>query len=129
MVSLSRIHISAPTADQPIFVQFALQEACAVTGYALGAANDEPTRDPADWTLYGSADGQEWTPLDSRSGETFSGRQEMRKFTLGESEPYRYFRLEVTANAGAPLLQFSELRLTGLLPGCATPYILSLIHI
>lgn len=118
------VSTAAPTADQPIFVQFALQEACAVTGYVLGAANDEPTRDPADWTLYGSADGQEWTPLDSRSGETFSGRQETRKFTLGESDTYRYFRLEITANAGAPLLQFSELRLTGLLPGCATPYIL-----
>ncbi|WP_211303100.1 GH92 family glycosyl hydrolase [Allonocardiopsis opalescens] len=92
------------------WVTFEFAEPVAVRRYALTSANDAPDRDPADWTLSGSADGQQWTELDARSGEEFAERFETRVFDTGGDDAYRFYRLDVTANAGAPLLQLAELQ-------------------
>src|SRR5204863_413040 len=47
------------------WLQFKLAAPRTVVTYALTSANDEPGRDPQDWTLSGSPDGATWTPLDS----------------------------------------------------------------
>lgn len=36
------------------------------TSYAYATGNDEPSRDPVGWTLFGSIDGSNWFALDSR---------------------------------------------------------------
>ncbi|TVT54956.1 glycoside hydrolase family 92 protein [Amycolatopsis rhizosphaerae] len=93
------------------WVQFALTEPTAITHYAVTSANDAPTRDPKDWTLQGSADGQTWTTIDQESGQSFPNRFQTLNFRLAAPATYRYYRMNITANSGAPLLQFSELLL------------------
>ncbi|USQ84016.1 GH92 family glycosyl hydrolase [Streptomyces phaeoluteigriseus] len=92
------------------WVEFDLPEPAAVTMYALTSANDAAERDPADWTLKGSADGTDWTTLDSRAGETFDKRLQTKTYTLGAPASYRHFRLEVTRNHGAGILQLADVR-------------------
>jgi hypothetical protein len=67
--------------------------------------------DPADWTLLGSNDGNKWTKLDSRSGETFQWRDQTRPFAVSRSGSFTYFRLSVTRTVGASRLNLAELEL------------------
>jgi type 1 glutamine amidotransferase len=88
-----------------------LAEPAVVTQYALGSANDAPSRDPRDWTLQGSHDGESWTDLDSRSGETFPERFQIKDYEFANTEAYEYYRLDITANNGSGLTQLAELQL------------------
>ncbi|WP_031079754.1 GH92 family glycosyl hydrolase [Streptomyces sp. NRRL S-118] len=87
----------SPTA----WVEFDLEEPVAVARYALTSANDHAPRDPADWTLKGSADGSRWTVLDTRAGQSFARRFETRTYDVDRAAPYRHYRLEITRNNGA----------------------------
>jgi glucose/arabinose dehydrogenase/type 1 glutamine amidotransferase len=93
------------------WVSFELAEPTVVDHYALTSANDSPGRDPQDWTLQGSNDGQSWTDLDTRTGQKFSDRFLTQEFRFDNSEAYRHYRLDITANAGEPLVQLAELAL------------------
>jgi type 1 glutamine amidotransferase len=86
-----------------------LGQPVAVNRYALTSANDFPGRDPRDWTLQGSTDGTNWTDLDTRAGETFPQRFQTKQYSFTNSQAYQYYRLNVNANSGEPLLQLAEL--------------------
>ncbi|WP_377267189.1 ThuA domain-containing protein [Peterkaempfera sp. SMS 1(5)a] len=88
-----------------------LAKPVAVAQYALTSANDFPGRDPKDWTLQGSTDGNDWKTLDTQTGQTFPDRFQTRQFTVANSQAYQYYRLNITANSGEPLIQLAELRL------------------
>ncbi|NEE04388.1 DUF1080 domain-containing protein [Phytoactinopolyspora halotolerans] len=88
-----------------------LAEPAAVSQYALASANDFAGRDPQDWTLQGSPDGENWTDLDSRSGEDFPERFQTKDYRFENDTEYEYYRLDITANAGDPLTQLAELQL------------------
>jgi hypothetical protein len=94
------------------WVRFELAEPVAVVRYALTSANDAPGRDPRDWTVQGSQDGQAWTTLDSRTGQVFTERFQTRVYELQNATAYRYYRLDVTANSGDPILQLAEVQLS-----------------
>ncbi len=67
-----------------------------LTAYALTAANDEPGRDPRDWTLLGSNDGgKTWAELDRRVNQTFTERFQRRVFQLTNPAVCRIYRLQV----------------------------------
>ncbi|GAA0601885.1 GH92 family glycosyl hydrolase [Kutzneria viridogrisea] len=93
------------------WVQFKLSEPVAVVRYGLISANDAPERDPKDWTLKASQDGQNWTALDTRSGEQFTGRQQTKTYQLGNTTAYQYYRLDITLNNGGPIDQLAEVQL------------------
>ncbi|MGM9646689.1 MAG: GH92 family glycosyl hydrolase [Eubacteriales bacterium] len=98
------IDLSEISTSSPVVMIFGLSAPCKVEGYRLTTANDAELRDPKNWKLYGSADGEDWTLIDSRSGEKFSGRKQTGTFTLETPTPeYSYFKLEVTAVAGRDL--------------------------
>ena len=101
------------------WVQAQLRAPRTVTNYALTSANDVPERDPKDWTLQGSADGTTWTTLDTRTGQTFSGRGVTLGFEVADPQPYLFYRLTVTANGGAPIVQLAEVELAD--PAVPTP--------
>ncbi|WP_335965036.1 discoidin domain-containing protein [Galbibacter sp. PAP.153] len=82
-----------------------------VTQYALTSGNDAPDRDPVDWELLGSMDGNTWDVLDSRNGEAFSERNQTRTFMVSNTTPYLFYRINITANNGSDALQLSEWRL------------------
>jgi predicted alpha-1,2-mannosidase len=82
------------------WLQYGLTGDVTVKKYALTSANDSPGRDPKDFQLQGSADGSTWTTVDSRSGQTFSGRFKTDLYDVATPAAYRYYRLNVTANSG-----------------------------
>ena len=85
-----------------------------LTEYTLTSANDFPGRDPGSWTLSGSNDGNNWTTLDNRTNETFANRFEKRSFTVSNSAPFSYYRLNMTArNTSLNIVQVAEMELFG----------------
>ena len=90
-----------------------------VDQYALTSGNDEPGRDPADWQLQGSNDGSSWTTVDSQTGQTFEKRGQTRVYSVTDPQPYTLYRLNVTKNGGADIVQLGELELAD--PSVATP--------
>jgi PKD repeat protein/glucose/arabinose dehydrogenase/type 1 glutamine amidotransferase len=93
------------------WVAYQMAAPTTATSYALTSANDEPGRDPKDWTLQGSANGQTWTDVDRRTGQTFGDRFQVRRFSITGGAEYRYYRLNITANNGATIVQLADLRL------------------
>jgi OAA-family lectin sugar binding domain len=97
-------------------LDFTLGRAAAVGYYELTSANDFAERDPGDWTLSGSPDGQTWTVLDTRSGEAFAARRQSRVFRIRRSDQaaYRHYRLDISRSAGrAGELQLARVRFFG----------------
>src|SRR6185369_9759514 len=92
------------------WAQVKLAQPVAVVHYALSSANDEPGRDPKDWTLQGSQDGQTWTTLDTQTGQKFSARHQTKEYRFANTQAYLYYRLDVSRNAGADILQLAELQ-------------------
>ncbi|KAA2259412.1 glycoside hydrolase family 92 protein [Solihabitans fulvus] len=93
------------------WAQFKLSEPVAIARYALSSANDAPERDPKNWTIKGSADGQNWTTLDTQTGQTFDSRQQTKKYEVPNTTAYLYYRLDITLNNGGPILQLADVHL------------------
>ncbi|OLB77055.1 MAG: alpha-mannosidase [Actinobacteria bacterium 13_2_20CM_2_71_6] len=91
---------------------FKLPQPVAAVHYTLTSANDAPERDPRDWTLQGSTDGTTWTTLDTRTGQTFTDRGQNKDYGFTNSTAYQFYRLDITANGGAPLIQLAEVALS-----------------
>ncbi|MFJ8198262.1 ThuA domain-containing protein [Streptomyces sp. NPDC096152] len=107
-------------AHQPTgWVTAKMDHAVAVAQYALTSANDYPGRDPKDWNLQGSQDGNTWKTLDTQTGQNFPDRFETKQYKFANTTAYQYYRLNVTANSGEPLTQLAELRLFGADPAPA----------
>ena len=100
-----------PSANAPVVVTFAFAEAKTVRVYAITSANDEPTRDPNTWTLYGSNDGSSFEKIDYQYGQSFTLRSQTKYYTVKEPEAYRYYKFEITRNGGANMTQLADLRL------------------
>ncbi|MEW2521136.1 GH92 family glycosyl hydrolase [Actinacidiphila alni] len=94
------------------WVQYKLSADVTVKKYALTAANDSPERDPKDFTLQGSANGTDWTTVDTRSGVKFAGRFKSNIYEVADPGAYRYYRLNVTANTSGDIVQLADLILS-----------------
>ncbi len=82
-----------------------------VTAYTIMTANDNPGRDPKDWKLLGSTDGETWAEVDSREGENFVGRFEKRLYEVKTPGEYSAYRLDISQNHGDVSHQLSSLEL------------------
>ncbi|WP_353945315.1 GH92 family glycosyl hydrolase [Streptomyces sp. HUAS MG91] len=95
------------------WVEYDLDTPLKITNYVLTSANDHDERDPKDWVLKGSADGKDWTTLDSRTGESFDKRFQTKKYELEKPAEYAHFRVEFTKNNGAgDATQLADLQLS-----------------
>ncbi|KOV68240.1 alpha-mannosidase [Streptomyces sp. AS58] len=94
------------------WVEFDLDKPSKVVTYAITSANDHDERDPVDWTLKGSTDGQDWKTLDTRSGESFAERFQTKTYDIpaDAAAEYRHFRLDVTRNKGGGILQIADVQ-------------------
>ncbi|MDP6545208.1 MAG: discoidin domain-containing protein [Phycisphaerae bacterium] len=88
-----------------------------VETYAITSADDKSARDPKDWTLQGSKDGKKWDVLDKRTGEKFALRHQRRQFKAAKPGNYVYYRLDITKNNGADMLQVAEIEFLAANPG------------
>ena len=90
------------------WAQYDLTEPQPMAQYTLTSGNDAADRDPRDFRVQGSNDGETWTTLDERTGETFDGRGATRVFDLEQpSEPYLHYRFDVLANQSGGLVQLA----------------------
>jgi hypothetical protein len=64
--------------------------------YTLTSGSGAATEDPGDWVLKGSDDGQTWSVLDRRAGESFRWRSQTRPFQVSDPGAYRHYRIEFT---------------------------------
>lgn len=94
----------------PFWMTLQFDEAKTINVYTLTSGNDAPGRDPRDWQLLGSNDGENWELLDERNGQDFNGRNLTREFYFSNDTAYTYYRLDVTSNNGGGLFQMSEWR-------------------
>ncbi|SDJ98173.1 GH92 family glycosyl hydrolase [Sediminibacillus albus] len=83
-----------------------------VIKYAFTSANDAPGRDPQNWTVYGSNDGEDWTELDVRTDQEFEDRFQRKVFEFENDEAYTLYRFDITKNAGDGLTQLAEIALS-----------------
>ncbi|HEX8870733.1 MAG TPA: discoidin domain-containing protein, partial [Lentzea sp.] len=86
--------------------------------YTISSANDEPERDPKDWTLQGSNNGTDWTVLDTRKDESFAERFQTKAYDIATPASYQHYKLDITANHGTDIVQIAEVELSD---GSTTP--------
>jgi len=92
-------------------VEFEFAEPTVVDAYVFTSADDEPDRDPADWTVRGSVDGRLWRNLDTRSGQpSISGRHASRTYGIAAPGAFRYYRIDFRGTSGSPELQLGGVR-------------------
>ncbi|HEY3545662.1 MAG TPA: GH92 family glycosyl hydrolase [Propionicimonas sp.] len=90
------------------WVAYRLAQPATVVKYSLTSGNDAPGRDPKDFTVQGSNDGTQWTDLDRRTGQSFSGRGATNVYSFTNTAPYGYYRLNITANSGDSIVQLAD---------------------
>jgi len=101
--------------------KFADMKQYVVTSYAITSGNDADGRDPDNWTLQGSNDGQTWNILDTKTAAatSWTGRRQRVLFDLsGNATAYRMYKLDITKarNPSLNMLQLSELELLAAAP-------------
>lgn len=115
-VAASFVSTEAGTTTGIITVDLGEDNEHIVTGYNLlqqFAANFHP-RMPKNWTFDGSNDNSNWTTLDTQSNITTWVYNSMKEFAFSNSDAYRYYRLNITANNGhATLLCIGAIQLLG----------------
>jgi peptidoglycan/xylan/chitin deacetylase (PgdA/CDA1 family) len=119
----------APTTGAPLSTvyDFAGSDSYVVTSYKITTGNDQPTRDPRDWTLQGcqgscsAGSDTGWVTLDTRTNEFASAaRGQTNTYTFTNATAYQQFRLRMTANRGAvDRLQVAEIQLFGAPGSCS----------
>ena len=105
---------AVPTAEAPAWLTLQFAEAQAVSVLSITSANDAPDRDPENFNLQASNDGESWLTLGQWAGVSFEGRFTAQDFAFNNSLPYRYYRLNITKNKGdTNLMQLAEIQLFG----------------
>ena len=107
------------------YIIFSASERILLTGYSIVTGNDNASnsgRNPQSWAIYGCNDAsayrgsESWVLIDEVTNDTKLEDLNYKRFdfTLSNplSEKYQYFKMEITATKGAPVLQMSELILT-----------------
>lgn len=85
-----------------------------VARYALTSANDVPARDPRNWTLSGSNDGETWTVVDTQAlAGPFESRRQTKDFSVAHPGAFGQYRFEFATVPGVSHFQVSEIALAG----------------
>ena len=102
------------TGNRQTWIKFITNNPQIVKRYTLVSGNDAPERDPKDWNLEASTDGENWVILDERRNMAFGGRNAESRFDVDNDTMYQYYRLNILNNNGSNLFQLSEWTLYGL---------------
>ena len=100
------------------YVMFRTDTPVTVSAYALWSANDTANhqgRNPKCWTLWGSADGENWTAIDRvYDGQMNTANYTSSAYAAGASVPgCSYFVLVVHSTVDGTTMQLSEMQLFG----------------
>lgn len=91
--------------------QFEFYQPQVINGYSMTSGNDAPERDPENWVVEGSNDGEEWEEIDQRNGERFDSRRLSRTFLFHNNKSYKFYRFKMTKLLSGSNFQMSEFRL------------------
>ncbi len=97
--------------DGKAYVTVSLGAPASATFYTLSSSNDNDARDPREWALYGSADGQTWKELDRQKDQAFGARFHLKGYAVKQPEAFRHYKLEILAHGGDKDMQFSRFAL------------------
>ncbi|MFT7642506.1 MAG: cytochrome c551/c552, partial [Pirellulaceae bacterium] len=89
-----------------------LNKSTIVTGLTISSANDSPERDPAEYILEGSNDGENFSKIDSQAIPPYTDRFQAQTFNFNNETEYSRYRLTISKvqNAGTNCTQFSEVQ-------------------
>lgn len=96
------------------WAQLSFESPKVVEAYTMTSANDQEPRDPKNWRLQGSNDGNSWTDLNVQSDIIFTAFKQTKRFEFDNDTPYRYYRLRIEALRSNPIgsiFQLAEWRL------------------
>lgn len=98
-------------AGKPEYViEWDYSKAFATKSYTITTGNDSQGRDPKNWTLSASVDGDSFETIDTVTDFALPGRQQKATFELDQPGTYRYFKLTVTSLFGTnQAIQMSEI--------------------
>lgn len=82
-----------------------------MNGYIFTSGNDSPERDPQDWTIEGSMDGENWVIIDKRDGEEFEKRIFSKTYQFDNQTAFMSYRFNITKLKSGSNFQMGELRL------------------
>jgi len=83
-----------------------------IGAYTFTSANDANQRDPKEWELLGSNDGEEWNVVDSRQNQVFENRLMTKRLNITYPVPYIYYLLTIKSIVGGTnLFQMAEWRM------------------
>jgi sugar phosphate isomerase/epimerase len=99
--------------DGKAFLTCSLAAPAAAAFYTLSSSNDNDSRDPREWALYGSADGQTWKELDRQKDQSFGERFHLKGYAVKQPEAFQHYKLEILAHGGDKDMQFSRFALYG----------------
>jgi hypothetical protein len=94
-------------------VQIVLNASRTITNYSVTSGNDSPERDPKNWALQGSNDGNAWTTVDTRMDQTFANRFQSVTYTVATPGAFTRYRLAITAVNNGNDTQIGEIMLFG----------------
>jgi hypothetical protein len=96
------------------WMQWRLDRAFGITDYVLTMANDAQGRDPRDWVILASNDGQTWVEIDRQTDWNPPGRTVRHSrwtFEVPPTDAFYYWRMFVTANhGGGGIFQMQQLQ-------------------
>ena len=72
-----------------------------ITDYALTSASDAANRDPKNFAIEASNDGDTWVTLDTQENQAFAARQIEKTYSITPTTAYSRYRLTVSANLDA----------------------------
>lgn len=83
-----------------------------LTEYTLTNGYGGTPRDPQEWELSGSVDGETWVTIDAKARQYFAGRQWAKSLRVRPAEAFNRYRLKVVSNPGGGQLDLAEVGLT-----------------
>lgn len=84
----------------PAYLRYQFPSAIVVNKYMLKPQIDNPSTNPASWTLRGSNDGLSWTTLDTRSVVTGWANDTFKIFTFSNGAAFAYYEINISSSAG-----------------------------
>ncbi len=108
--------------EEGLHITAEFDEPYALTHFTVSSANDTPARDPTEWEVQGSNDGEEWTTIFAHDGDSFwNQRLQVVLFEAGEDYDkqkigYRFFRhvtFNTAANPAGAYFQIGEIEYFG----------------
>ncbi|GAA4201690.1 hypothetical protein GCM10022289_15490 [Pedobacter jeongneungensis] len=95
------------------YMQFEFTTNTQVAAYTFTSADDASERDPSNWTITASTDGNNWTELDHREYEMFSKRKQSKTYNFVNNNSYKFYRINVKVLFGQanPIFQLAEIKL------------------